>query len=45
MPTALGILYTDLGVEGTHRQLVEDSLWVQDIVAHLLGHERSRPPW
>ena len=31
--------YTDLGVEGTHRQMLEDSLWVQDIVAHLLGHE------
>ena len=44
MPTALGILYTDRGVEGTHRQMLEDSLWVQDIVAHLLGHELDWRP-
>ena len=37
MATALGILYADLGVQRTERQMLEDSLWVQDTVAVLLA--------
>ena len=35
MATALGILYADLGVQRTERQMLEDGLWVQDTVAAL----------
>ncbi len=37
MATALGILYADLGLQRTERQMLEDSLWVQDTVAELLA--------
>jgi HAD superfamily hydrolase (TIGR01509 family) len=35
MATALRILYADLGVQRTERQVLEDGLWVQDTVAEL----------
>jgi HAD superfamily hydrolase (TIGR01509 family) len=37
MATSLGILYADLGVRRTERQMLDDSLWVQDTVAELLA--------
>jgi HAD superfamily hydrolase (TIGR01509 family) len=37
MATSLGILYADLGVQRTERQMLEDGLWVQDTVAELLA--------
>jgi HAD superfamily hydrolase (TIGR01509 family) len=37
MATALGILYADLGVQRSERQMLEDSLWVQDTVAELFA--------
>jgi HAD superfamily hydrolase (TIGR01509 family) len=44
MATALGILYADLGVERTERQMLADSLWVQDTVAGLLEDELDWRP-
>jgi HAD superfamily hydrolase (TIGR01509 family) len=37
MATSLGILYADLGVRRTERQMLADSRWVQDTVAQLLA--------
>jgi HAD superfamily hydrolase (TIGR01509 family) len=44
MTAALGILYADLGVQRTERQKAEDSLWVQDTVAELLGGDLDWRP-
>jgi HAD superfamily hydrolase (TIGR01509 family) len=44
MATALSILYADLGVRRTERQMLEDSLWVQDTVAHLLAGDLDWRP-
>jgi HAD superfamily hydrolase (TIGR01509 family) len=37
MVVSLGFVYADLGVQRTERQMLEDSLWVQDTVAELLA--------
>jgi HAD superfamily hydrolase (TIGR01509 family) len=37
MGTTLGILYADLGLQRTERQMLEDGLWVQDAVAEMLA--------
>jgi HAD superfamily hydrolase (TIGR01509 family) len=44
MATALGILYADLGVRRTERQMLADSLWVQDTVAQLLAGDLDWRP-
>jgi HAD superfamily hydrolase (TIGR01509 family) len=44
MGTALGILYADLGVDRTERQMLDDTLWVQDTVAGLLAGELDWRP-
>ncbi len=44
MATALGILYADLGVQRTEREMLQDSLWVQDTVATLLEDELDWRP-
>jgi HAD superfamily hydrolase (TIGR01509 family) len=44
MPTALGILYADLGLDADDAQLVADIVWVQDLMVELLAADLEWQP-
>src|SRR3954453_17481231 len=44
MPTALGILYADLGVDADDTQLVADIVWVEDLMVELLAVDLEWQP-
>lgn len=44
MPAALAILYADLGIEGSEQQLVDDGVWVEDLMEVLLAEDLQWQP-
>src|SRR3954447_16888086 len=44
MPTALGILYADLGLDADDAQLVADIVWVEDLMVELLAADLEWQP-
>src|SRR4051794_19686043 len=44
MPTALGILYADLGVEADDAQRIADARWVEDLMVELLAADLEWQP-
>src|SRR3954470_20170076 len=44
MPTALGILYADLGVPADDEQLLADTVWVEDLMVDLLAADLDWQP-